>query len=192
MYPLERRRHPSGGDGSSKDTVTQPTPSAPSVLREKKSSCRKQPHCRSPENPRVLSKSKRLLIKQFFGGQNRYFQQLLKDALSYNPRQHFRSCSRLQVQRFTLHEIWITAHSGWDRGSPLSGDQRRLCCFGTLQVLPSPGAAQTHRSIPDPIRAPSSSSWLPWAGEAGWKNCGMGGKGPNAALAAGAGCTTTA
>lgn len=93
--------------------------------------------CRSLENLTVLSKSKRLLIKKAFWGQNRYFQQLLKDALSYNPRQHFRSCSRLQVQHFMLHEIWITTHYRRDQGSPLPRDQKRLCCFGIFQV-PSP------------------------------------------------------
>lgn len=73
LQPLERGRHPSSGDGSSRDTGTQPTPPAPSVLRGKKISCRKQPHCQSPENSQVLSKSKRLLIKQFFGGRTGIF-----------------------------------------------------------------------------------------------------------------------
>lgn len=137
----ERERHPGDEDLQLQGPAAmQPTPSLHHQCYMIKNFLQQT----APRTPtagawrtKVLSKSKRLLIKKFFGGQNRYFQQLLEDALSYNPRQPFRSCSRLQVQRFMRHEIWITTHCGRDRGSPLTGDQRRLRRLGIFQVLPS-------------------------------------------------------
>lgn len=58
VYPLERRRHPSGGDGSSKDTVTQPTPSAPSVLHEKKAPAGNSPTAGALRTPEYFPSQK--------------------------------------------------------------------------------------------------------------------------------------
>lgn len=119
----------------------------------------KNSHRDFPLQKRFPSQKRPLIT--IFWGQNRYFQQLLGAALSYNRRQRFRSCSRPPGQRL----------SSVKNGFKYTLEQRRLRPFpeikrgsGIFQVLPPPDTTRAPSGVGDTEESHGRSLGCVWFG----------------------------